>query len=219
MESSVSDRPISDRPGLGKRLVLSAFGRDRLKGWLGAVGFDTTHWCRIVAYRTCKLWLSELAVSQMDVLEISGDYWSGLPAKSYRNVFFPGYDVCRAPLPDTFDLVIADQVFEHVDDPAAAVRNVRSMLRPGGYAMILAPFLLKVHGYPNDCSRWTERGMTNLLAANGFDAERVRSGSWGNRSCAVANLRHGWRMYGWGVGRSLRNNPTYPVMTWALAQA
>jgi hypothetical protein len=91
------------------------------------------------------------------------------------------------------------------------------MLRPGGHFLCFVPFLLKVHGYPDDCSRWTANGLRWLLEDAGFDGPNIRTGSWGNRKCATANFRHGWRMY--GFGRSLKNDPSLPVMTWALARA
>jgi SAM-dependent methyltransferase len=211
------ERAISDEPGALKRAITKLFDRERLKAGLNRAGFDTTHWCRVIAYRTSMAWLSELPLGTMDVLEISGTYWSSLPVRAYTSAYYPEYDVCAGPLPRAFDLVIADQVFEHVDDPAAGIANIRKMLKPGGYMLILAPFLLKVHGYPNDCTRWTERGLRNLLISNGFDTSEIKSGSWGNKACAVANFRHGWRMYGWG--KSLKNDPTFTVMSWVLARS
>src|SRR5579859_2120688 len=38
--------------------------------------------------------------------------------------------------PDTFDLVYSHSVFEHIDDPEAALSEVRRVLRPGGVAYI-----------------------------------------------------------------------------------
>jgi SAM-dependent methyltransferase len=198
--------------------LLRTLGRDKLRTYLRWIGFDTTHWTRIAAYRQSRAWLDEIGITKLDALEIApGDYWQALPFRSYRSVTFPGFDICRDVLPEQFDLVIADQVFEHVRKPWRAAQNVRAMLRPDGYFLILVPFLLKVHGYPEDCTRWTEQGLRWLLEDAGFDLNRIRSGTWGNRRCVIANFRHGWRMYGWG--RSLRNNPALPVMTWALARA
>ena len=71
------------------------------------------------------------------------------------------------PLDDTFDLIIAEQVFEHLLWPYRAARNVHRMLRPGGSFLITTPFLVKIHPVPNDCSRWTETGMKHLLAEAG----------------------------------------------------
>lgn len=216
-EQRVSRKVDADSHGMLRQELLRRFGRDKLRQHLRSVGFDTTHWDRIVAYQQARARLEEIGFGTFDALEIApGDYWHDLPFRSYRTVSFPEFDICRDVLPDRFDLVIADQVFEHVHKPWRAAQNVHTMLRPGGYFLILVPFLLKVHGYPEDCTRWTEQGVRWLLEDAGFALNDIRSGSWGNRCCAVANFRHGWRMYGWG--RSLRNNPVLPVMTWALAK-
>jgi hypothetical protein len=59
--------------------------------------------------------------------------------------------------------------------------------------------------------------MKYLLAEAGFPMEKIVTGSWGNRACVKANLRSfpGWARRGFG---SLKNEPDYPVVVWALAQ-
>lgn len=206
----------SDAPSRLRSALLKLVDRETLRSSLQKIGFDATHWIRIVAYRQAHAWIEELGARNLDVLEIApGHYWRNLPFKSYQTVDFPAFDICKDTRPERFD--IADQVFEHVHRPWAAARNVHSMLRPGGHFLCIVPFILKVHGYPDDCTRWTEMGLRHLLADAGFPEQNIKSGSWGNRACAVANFRHGWRMF--GFGRSLKNDPTFPVMTWALARS
>ena len=208
----------SDSTNALRAEIVRRVGRENLRNLLARVGFDATHWVRVVAYRECHDWITALGSERLDTLEIApGHYWRNLPFKSYKTVDFPEFDVCNDVLPDRFDLIIADQVFEHVHRPWAAARNVHKMLRPGGHFLCIVPFLLKVHGYPDDCTRWTENGLRHLLADAGFREDGIRSGSWGNRSCAIANFRHGWRLY--GFGRTLRHEGDFPVMSWALARA
>ena len=131
---------------------------------------------------------------------------------------YPAYDICDRPLDDTFDLIIAEQVFEHLLWPyrAALARNVYRMLKPGGSFLITTPFL-KIHPVPNDCSRWTETGMKHLLAECGFALDQIQTGSWGNRRCVEANLGNRWQIYQrWR--HSLENEPDYPVVVWAIAR-
>jgi SAM-dependent methyltransferase len=199
--------------GASLRKLLS---RKRIKTLLNMIGFDTTHWVRIEAYREAQKWIAELGPERLDVLEIApGDQWRRMGFRSYKEVWFPEFDVCEDILDRKFDLIIADQVFEHVRFPWRAARNVRQMLRPGGHFLIIVPFMLKVHDYPDDCTRWTASGLRYLLEDAGFPASSIKTGSWGNRDCIKQNLRRGWRMYGWG--RSLRNEPEFPIMSWALA--
>jgi hypothetical protein len=90
------------------------------------------------------------------------------------------------------------------------------MLKSDGYFLITTPFLLRVHNFPIDCSRWTETGIKYFLAECGFDIERIQTGSWGNRACIQANFLN-WAIYRpWF--HSLKNEPDFPVVVWALAQ-
>jgi SAM-dependent methyltransferase len=191
--------------------------RDTAKKVLRATGFKTTHWVRVVMYERCFEFLRSLEPSELDVLEISaGAYWrESFDFKSYTATQYPAFDICSEILNERFDLIIADQIFEHLKWPYRAGRNVFSMLRPGGYFVIAAPFLIKVHEGPVDCSRWTEIGLSHFLQECGFLYDHVKTASWGNRACVKANFRR-WRSYGWY--HSLSNEPEFPVMVWAFAQ-
>lgn len=161
-----------------------------IKRWLARVGYDHRHWTRPVMYETCTAWLEEVGLGKLDTLEISaGQYWRTLPFKSFTEANWPHFDICAQALESKFDLIIADQVFEHLLWPRRAALNVRSMLRPNGYFLITAPFLIRVHAIPHDCSRWTETGLRYFLADAGFSLDHIRTGSWGNRACVKANFR------------------------------
>jgi SAM-dependent methyltransferase len=150
-------------------------------------------------------------------LEISGDRWVDLGIfKEYKAVRYPDYDVTESALPQTFDLIIAEQVFEHLRWPYRAGRNVYQMLNPGGHFLITTPFLIRIHNEPIDCSRWTELGIKHLLAECGFSLEKIKTGSWGNRACIRANYTK-WARYN-PILHSLHNEPNFPIVTWAFAQ-
>jgi SAM-dependent methyltransferase len=191
--------------------------RVRIKNALGKIGFDTTDWLRVVLYRHCFDFIASLGPEKLDVLEISGgpQWRRQFQFRSYTATEYPGFDICSEALDKEFDLVIADQVFEHLAWPMRAGKNVYKMVRPGGYFIIATPFLVRVHDVPIDCSRWTERGMSYLLQECGFQEENIKTFSWGNRACLKANLFK-WRHYGWY--RSLANESNFPVMVWAFAQ-
>lgn len=191
--------------------------RARFKKALNSVGFDTTDWVRVVMYDRCFEFIRSLKPSDLDVLEIAaGPQWRReFEFKSYTPTEYPPFDICEARLPETFDLIIADQVFEHLKWPYRAAKNVNAMLRPGGWFVITTPFLIKIHHSPVDCSRWTQEGLSNLLQEGGFAPDRIRTDAWGNRACVKANFMK-WPRYGWH--RSLVNEPDFPVMVWAFAQ-
>lgn len=41
--------------------------------------------------------------------------------------------------PQSFDLAIADNVLEHTTDPRATLRQLRSLVRPGGHVLVIVP--------------------------------------------------------------------------------
>jgi SAM-dependent methyltransferase len=154
-----------------------------------------------------------------DVLEISPGWngmWGKLPARSYRTVDYPDFDICTDALSEQFDLVLADQVLEHVARPVDAARNVYAMVKPGGFAAIATPFLFRVHARPHDYNRWTAAGLEQLLIQGGFSEERITSDAWGNKACIRAHIGGPVRAY--GFKRDLSNDPEYPIMCWAFAQ-
>jgi SAM-dependent methyltransferase len=176
---------------------------------------------RIVMDEQTKNLVEALPTSTMDVLEISGGGWKNYPFKSWRSADYPEYDVCEKPLAhEIFDLVIAEQVFEHLLYPYRAVKNVYAMLRPGGYFLISTPFLLKIHNFPVDCSRWTPHGMKYFLSEAGFPVEAIQVGSWGNRSAVRARLNPASTHFPYynPLVHSMKNEEFFPVVVWALAR-
>jgi len=151
----------------------------------------------------------------MDCPLYGNEMWKNLGHRTYRAVDYPEFDICKAPLPEQFDIVIADQVLEHVSAPVTAVSHVRAMVKRGGAALIATPFLFRVHARPHDYSRWTESGLKELLIAGGFDAALMSTGSWGNKACAKAHI--GGRVKDYGFRRDMSNDPEYPIMVWAIA--
>jgi SAM-dependent methyltransferase len=198
-----------------------------------ATGYNRTHWLRYVMDRECLRILDEIESWRLATMEISGleNIYSPLALslshnpsesgsgrgrfKSYESTSYPEFDICSQRLDKTFDLIIANQVFEHLLWPYRAGKNVYSMLNPNGYFLITTPFLLKVHDNPVDCSRWTELGMKYFLAECGFPLESIRTASWGNRACVSGNFMV-YAQMGWG--RPLHNERDFPCMVWALAR-
>lgn len=190
-----------------RQLLLKAFGAE-----------GQEHWCRVVMNREIKAFLQSLDCPSLDVLEISGQRKDDFGFNSYRSVEYPEYDVCAGPLEEEkFDLIIAEQVFEHVRHPDRAAKNVFEMLKPGGIFVISTPFLLKIHGVPMDFYRWTEDGMRTLLEGAGFSVSQVAS--WGNRQCLMSDLKTGmeWAVY-IPLIHSLKNEPQLPIVVWAFAR-
>lgn len=85
----------------------------------------------------------------------------------------PGIDyvgsVTSVPLADSsVDLVITQEVLEHVDDPFLAMREIYRILKPEGKAYVQLPFMIGFHPCPNDYWRFTHQGIEQLAHQAGF---------------------------------------------------
>jgi SAM-dependent methyltransferase len=180
------------------------------------VGYDTTHITRVVAYRTIDAFLDGIGTERLDALEISAGWkWRDRAWGSFTEMNWPEHDICNGALDRQFDVIIADNVWEHLAYPYRAAKNVRAMLKPGGWFVNITPFMIRHHAIPIDCSRWTETGMRHFLEEAGFDPALVTTGSWGNAGAVKANFRR-WARAGWQ--RRLRNDSRFPITVWAIAR-
>jgi SAM-dependent methyltransferase len=178
---------------------------------------------RIVMQQTSRDWLRGLKPRSLDVAEISGAWGKGMAFKSYQSFYFPEFDPCTGPFLDAqgkplkFDLILANQVWEHIDRPYSATRNMLKMLRKGGWFWLAVPFFIPYHAVPVDCSRWSARGLRNLLVEAGFDANSIRAEQWGNRATALRNLEVPWPPEA-APEDDLTNDPAFPLVAWAMGQ-
>ncbi len=83
------------------------------------------------------------------------------------------------PVPDaSFDVVLCIQVLEHVPDPAAAVQELRRVVRPGGRVLLSTHGIYPLHPNPDDLWRWTAQGLERLFLTNGqWASVTVRPGA------------------------------------------
>jgi SAM-dependent methyltransferase len=172
-------------------------------------------WLRAVMIPDTREAFERLGPSSLHVVEVSGDLWKDSLWASHTQLDFPEFDLCSPPeeLPGPFDLVICEQVLEHVPDPLTAVKTLRRLCKPDGHVYVSTPFLVRLHEWPGDYWRFTPDGMKILLRSQGLEPVWVRS--WGNRKVAVANFDFWVPRLGW---QSLRNEPSLPVSVWALAR-
>lgn len=80
-------------------------------------------------------------------------------------------DITAIPAPDaSFDAVLCTEVFEHLPDPLAAIREFSRLLRPGGELIITAPFCSLTHFAPYHYYTGFNRYFYELhLDQSGFD--------------------------------------------------
>ena len=68
-----------------------------------------------------------------------------------------------------FDMIMCNQVFEHVVEPFAAARTLHRLLKPGGLVFWSAPFLERNHFRHADFFRYTVDGAKALFLRAGFE--------------------------------------------------
>jgi SAM-dependent methyltransferase len=124
-------------------------------------------------------WLASQQVAGLEVLDVGcGDRpYEQLLAGASRIVGFdvPGNahanlhgSIDALPVEDaSFDVVLCLQVLEHVPDPAAAVRELRRVVRPGGRVLASTHGVYPYHPNPEDLWRWTGSGLDRLFRENG----------------------------------------------------
>jgi SAM-dependent methyltransferase len=110
----------------------------------------------------------------------------GCGVKPYYPYFEPwvseyvGVDIVENPAADllgpvealpvadgSYDLVLCNQVLEHCDDSAQAVRELARVTAPGGRVLASTHGVMVYHPSPNDLWRWTHVGLARLFEANG----------------------------------------------------
>lgn len=84
-------------------------------------------------------------------------------------------DITSIPEPAaSFDAIMCIEVFEHIPDPIAAVKEFSRLLRPGGYLIITAPFCSATHFAPyHFCTGFNRYFYEKHLTENGFAISEI----------------------------------------------
>lgn len=176
------------------------------------------HWQRMTMNDAVRRHIASLNPQRRTAVEISGDAHGEMGWREYSSLNYPAFDLCD-PISErrTFDVVICEQVLEHVVDPWGAAANLRDLCAVDGHVIVTTPFLIRVHELPmyamHDYWRFTPRGLRILLEQSGLKVDTV--GSWGNRECVVGNFNRWSKYRRW---HSLRNEREFPVQVWAFAK-
>lgn len=81
------------------------------------------------------------------------------------------------PLPfqdNTFDVVIASNVLEHIPDARTVLLEARRVLRPGGRFVATIPFLMRMHQRPYDFHRYTDLMLMRMFQEAGFHQSSIK---------------------------------------------
>jgi len=138
-------------------------------------------------------------------------------------VEYPEVDMQNLPFEEAeFDVVISDQVLEHLPNPKRAIEESFRVLRPGGIAIHTTCFLNPIHEAPGDYCRLSKEALSALCPPN---VEAIHIGSWGNRIVlGLLLLRDGFRFIqipprsGFRRWLATYNESKYPIVTWLIAR-
>jgi len=105
-------------------------------------------------------------------------------AKSKIDYFWNGKIL---PFPDnSFDAVLAFEVFEHVPNGTEMLGELRRVLKPGGRLIMSTPFMFGEHEAPYDFVRYTSFGLENLVTMAGFEIRSIKK--LGNLPQAIGQI-------------------------------
>lgn len=83
---------------------------------------------------------------------------------------------------ETYDIVTALDVIEHLDDDIAGLKEMFRVLRPGGKTLIFVPAFMWLWGVQDDVSnhriRYTKKQIVERLETAGFTIERATYANW-----------------------------------------
>ena len=96
----------------------------------------------------------------------------------------------------SFHGVLFVNVLEHLYNYNRALQEAYRVLKPGGVIAGVVPFMLKVHGSPNDYFRYTKSALEKILTENGFKEIEVNELGTGAFSviyhCLLTFVRWEW---------------------------
>jgi len=161
--------------------LIPARYQPRLRRWLQPNGTESNvHWLPYCDNREIEKFIRSLDCCHIDAWRSADGFTGNIQFPQLPDRQYPDYDVCQLPLDkEQFDLVIAEQVFEHVLRPDRAAANVYERLRPGGIFVISTPFLLKVHGAPLICIAGLRRECGNCWKLQALPSGRRPLGAIG----------------------------------------
>lgn len=83
-------------------------------------------------------------------------------------------DEFSAVIDKRYSFVLATEVLEHVSDWYAALANIASVMEPGGYALLTAPFFYPLHEEPYDYCRPTVHQFVKVSRAAGLEVHSIK---------------------------------------------
>jgi SAM-dependent methyltransferase len=186
--------------------------------------FPDVQFLRLEAYRVLKEHLGRIGYSETArAIEFGGSNGvisKMLPYINYETApNFPEVDLqdLRSYPDHSYNIVVIDNVLEHIPEPLKAIHEIFRILENGGICVCLTPFLIKLHAYPDDYWRFTDSGLRKLFE----NFNKVDVWSWGNRFTIATTMKMGWlsvRNSKRTLKAALWNEKEWPITYLTIAQ-
>jgi 2-polyprenyl-3-methyl-5-hydroxy-6-metoxy-1,4-benzoquinol methylase len=99
--------------------------------------------------------------------------------KNLPDVDFIQFDVSQGLVGEEFDIIVALDVIEHIENDVAAISNINKMLRTGGCLIITVPQHMFLWSNLDEIlkhkRRYSRQGLVTKLQENGFDISYTTS--------------------------------------------
>lgn len=116
-------------------------------------------------------------------------------------------DAAALPFKDnSVDMLISESTIEHTPDAEAVIREMRRVVRPGGFVYISIPFVMPFHASPNDYLRLTHEGLKQKF----YDFRPIKIGALGGPASALVTFL----MYFLALPFSLISEAAYNLATY-----
>ena len=96
----------------------------------------------------------------------------------------------------SFDLILSNQVLEHVPAPADYLHECHRLLVPGGRLLLTTHGFYEEHGCPGDYHRWTSEGLRRAIAAAGLEVLEVKKLTCNARALVQLLSHHHGALFG-----------------------
>lgn len=121
-------------------------------------------------------WIAELCGGELSILDVGGRYQPYRPLFESKTGRYIACDIARTELvdvvgngeslpfaTDTFDVVVATQVFDYFPQPQKAAGQIRAVLKPGG-CLMMSVASVAPRFRDDEYWRFTPRGIREILA-------------------------------------------------------
>ncbi len=121
------------------------------------------------------------------------DFKSAMPESENRNIVQIEGTAEQLVFDSEYaDIILSNQVLEHVNDERLAVKEAFRVLKKGGTFTGSVPHISPIHLEPNDYRRLTSFGIIKLLKENGFINIKIKSNGGVYKSIALLLLMDGF---------------------------